>query len=158
MSSYFVESLRLRKRIQVFLFGFFISMALVLSLLLQTDIEDKHLVGLFSLSNISMNSHCSLLGLGKFCVELCRDIPQSCIYEPHRRTCDLDPYDHLQRFFRVCIVHFKRNIQPLKHGLPHDVIEAMYSIASAEPHINFDVTLAKICNGGAKAKGMSCML
>jgi len=97
-------------------------------------------------------------GLGKFCVELCKGIPQPCIYEPHRRICDLDPYDHLWRFFRVCVVHFKRNIRPLNHELSHNVIEAMYSIASAEPHVNFNATLTKIRNSGAKAKGMSCIL
>ena len=83
-------------------------------------------------------------GLGKFCVELYRDVKHFCSYEPHRRICDLDPYDHLRRFFRVCVVHFKRNIQPLKHELPRDVVEAMYSVASAEPHYNFEATLAKI--------------
>ena len=97
-------------------------------------------------------------GLGKFCIELCRGIPQPCIYEPHRRICDLDPYNHLRRFFCVWVVHFKCNIQPLKHKLPHDIIEAMYSIASAEPHVNFDTTLAKIRSSGAKAKGTSCIL
>lgn len=66
---------------------------------------------------------------------------------------DLNPYDHLQRFFRVCVVHFKQNIQPLKHALPHNIIEAMYSILSTEPHVNFEATLAKICGGGPKAKG-----
>lgn len=67
--------------------------------------------------------------------------------------CDLDPYDHLRRFFRVCIVHFKRNIQPLKHEVPQNVLEAMYSIASADPHVDFEATLAKIRRGGARARG-----
>lgn len=50
-------------------------------------------------------------------------------------------------------MYFKRNIQPLRHELPYDIIEAMYSIASAEPHHNFEATLAKIQKGGTKAKG-----
>jgi hypothetical protein len=40
------------------------------------------------------------------------------------------------------------------HELPHDIIKAMYGSVSAEPHINFETTLAKIHCGGPKAKGM----
>ena len=92
-------------------------------------------------------------GLGKFCVEICRDNQQACAYEAHRHICDLNPYDHLWHFFHVCVVHFKQNIQPLKHEVSHDVIEAMYSVASAEPHIDFEATLRKIRSGGTKARG-----
>lgn len=67
---------------------------------------------------------------------------------------DLNPYEHLRRFFRVCVVHFKRNIQPLRHKLSQEVIEAMYSIASADAHQDFEATLAIIRSGGPKAKGM----
>ncbi|KAN0086061.1 hypothetical protein V8E55_007195 [Tylopilus felleus] len=85
-----------------------------------------------------VDGHCGqALGLGKFCVEICRDNQQACAYEAHHHICDLNLYDHLWHFFCICVVHFKRNIQPLKHEVSHDVIEAMYSVASAEPHIDF---------------------
>lgn len=88
-----------------------------------------------------------------FCVELCRNSSQPCRYEPHRLMQDLNPYDHLRRFFRLCITHFKRNIQSLVHSVDHKVLEAMYSIASSEAHQNFDETLDLIRKGGPKAKG-----
>ncbi|KAF8545872.1 hypothetical protein OG21DRAFT_1528201, partial [Imleria badia] len=49
-------------------------------------------------------------------------------------------------------VHFKWNIQPLKHNVSHNVIEAMYSISSAEPHKDFEATLTKIRCDGARAR------
>ncbi|KAG1788472.1 uncharacterized protein HD556DRAFT_1245206, partial [Suillus plorans] len=39
------------------------------------------------------------LGLGMYCVQLCHSVTAQCIYEPHCRICDLNPYDHLQHFF-----------------------------------------------------------
>ncbi|KAF8833986.1 hypothetical protein BDN67DRAFT_915867, partial [Paxillus ammoniavirescens] len=81
------------------------------------------------------------LGLGRFCVELCRDNWQPCSYEPHRRMRELDPYDHLRRFLCVCITHFKRNIQALVQDVDKKVIAAMYSVASSDAHPNFKATL-----------------
>ncbi|KAF8122014.1 hypothetical protein EV363DRAFT_1405257 [Boletus edulis] len=111
-----------------------------------------HIHGTGIESVVADGHHGQALGLGKFCIELCRHNQQLCTYESHRHLQDLDPYDHLRRFFRVCIVHFKRNIRPLKHEVSHSVIEAMYSIASAEPHQDFEATLTRIRRGGAKAR------
>ena len=96
----------------------------------------------------------SSIGLGRFCVELWGNNWQPCKYEPYHHMQDLNSYEHLWWFFCVCVVHFKRNIQPLRHELSWEVIEAMYSLASADAHPDFEATLAIIWNGGLKAIGI----
>ncbi|KAI5985414.1 hypothetical protein EDC04DRAFT_2509780, partial [Pisolithus marmoratus] len=49
------------------------------------------------------------LGLGKYCVELCQDMEGFCSTEHQCQLQELDPYDHLRHFYRLCTVHFLRN-------------------------------------------------
>lgn len=88
-----------------------------------------------------------------YCVEVSQGQSQYCIREPHRRICDLDPYDHLRRFYRLCITHFKRNILALRGQVSKNVYDAMLSLASAEAHPNIRTTLSIIRQGGKKARG-----
>jgi len=116
------------------------------------SISFQHING-FGIETIVADAHRGqALGLGMFCVELCRHNTSYCKYEPARRMCDLDPYDHLRRVFRVCIVHFKRNIQALARIVDRKVLAAMYSLAASEPHPNFSATLSTIRSGGPKAR------
>ena len=88
-----------------------------------------------------------------YCVELSQDLQSKCQYEPTRLVQDLNPYDHLQIFFHLCVTHFKRNIQSISQHLSHSVVSAMYSLASAEPQLNMDETPQIIQKEGPKAKG-----
>ncbi|KAG1727710.1 hypothetical protein EDB19DRAFT_1857471 [Suillus lakei] len=92
------------------------------------------------------------LGLGMYCVELVRENFQFCMYEPHRRLHELNPYDHLRRFYRLCITHFKRNILTLRSQVSKDVYNAMWSLVSAESHPDIAKTLNTIRQGNRKAK------
>jgi hypothetical protein len=78
----------------------------------------------------------------------------TCRYEPHRQLCDLGPYDHLRRMYRLCTWHFARNVQKIHHSVTHTVEKAMLSISSFERHPDFENTLHIIRTGGKKAKGM----
>ncbi|KAG6374217.1 hypothetical protein JVT61DRAFT_4875 [Boletus reticuloceps] len=89
--------------------------------------------------------------LGMFCVEISCDIDQTCIYEPHRQISQLKPYDHLQRFYRLCVAHFQRNLHMLKPIIPFDAYKAMRSLASSEPHPDIKATLSFIRNSHPKA-------
>ncbi|KAG1799560.1 hypothetical protein EV424DRAFT_1545973 [Suillus variegatus] len=91
------------------------------------------------------------LGLGMYCVYLCKDSIQACRYDTTALLRDLDPYDHLRRFYRLCLAHYKRNIRSLRGQIPKDVEIAMLTIASAEPHPDLQGTLKKIKKGGKKA-------
>ncbi|KAF8432134.1 hypothetical protein L210DRAFT_3614367 [Boletus edulis BED1] len=92
------------------------------------------------------------LGLGMFCVSLCATNTMVCRYEPSCRVCDLTPYDHLRCVYRLCIVHFRRNLLKLQTSVNPSVYNAMLSIACTEPHPDFKHTLRIIQNGGKKAK------
>ncbi|KAH7903935.1 hypothetical protein BJ138DRAFT_1019827 [Hygrophoropsis aurantiaca] len=91
------------------------------------------------------------LGLGLYCQYLCRTINLPCMYEPSRQLSELDPYDHLRRFYRLCVTHFKRNILALKGQVSEDAYIAMLSLATSEPHPNIDLTLEIIRRGSKKA-------
>ncbi|KIK75200.1 hypothetical protein PAXRUDRAFT_173493 [Paxillus rubicundulus Ve08.2h10] len=65
---------------------------------------------------------------------------------------ELGPYDYLHRFFRLCIVHFQRNIKALGDSVKGKVQAAMYSLASAEHHPDIQQTLDIIRQGGRKQK------
>ncbi|KIJ44892.1 hypothetical protein M422DRAFT_251516 [Sphaerobolus stellatus SS14] len=86
------------------------------------------------------------LGLGLFCKELCKNTDWRCKVEPHRRLCDLTPYEHLARFYRYCFVHFTKNVTELKNFISTEVIHAMMSLASAEPLKDLPGTLQIILN------------
>ncbi|KAG1760684.1 hypothetical protein EV702DRAFT_1053394 [Suillus placidus] len=64
-----------------------------------------------SVSNTSM---AVAMRLGMFCSELSKNNKTPCVYEPHHKLCDLTPYDHLRQFYRLCVIHFKRNLRPLQ--------------------------------------------
>ncbi|KAJ8457091.1 hypothetical protein ONZ45_g18455 [Pleurotus djamor] len=91
------------------------------------------------------------LGLGKFCQYLCRARSDPIPDEPTRRFCYLDPYDHLRRCYKACVVHFKRNICDLGPHISIDVRNAMLSLASAEPHPDLEGIFQIIQSGGKKA-------
>lgn len=93
------------------------------------------------------------LGLGMFCVALCADIDKFCAYEPSRPLNSLDPYDHLRRFFRLCLVHFDRNIRQLRSHISKEVNDAMHSLASSDVHPDLNSALSIINQGGKKAQG-----
>ncbi|KAF9472113.1 hypothetical protein BDN70DRAFT_909218 [Pholiota conissans] len=92
------------------------------------------------------------LGLGMFCESLCAEIDKLCEHEPSRTLKSLDPYDHLRRFFRLCLVHFKRHIHDLKPYTSDEVRAAMLSIASSEIHPDLEGAFRIINNGGKKAQ------
>ncbi|KAH0831831.1 hypothetical protein J3R83DRAFT_12681 [Lanmaoa asiatica] len=92
------------------------------------------------------------LGLGQFCVTLCRGNQMPCRYQPSRRLCDLGPYDHLRRMYRLCAFHYRRNIHKLRTVVSSNVYNAMQSISSFEEHPDFESTLRVIRGGGKKAK------
>ncbi|KAG2364933.1 hypothetical protein BDR07DRAFT_1400262 [Suillus spraguei] len=45
----------------------------------------------------------------------------ACRYDATALLRDLDPYEHLRRFYRLCLVHYKRNIRGLRGQIPKDV-------------------------------------
>ncbi|KAF8184741.1 hypothetical protein BJ912DRAFT_852992, partial [Pholiota molesta] len=93
------------------------------------------------------------LGLGLYCQQLCAEINGYCSLEtPIRQLSTLNPYDHLRRFFRQCVAHFKRKVQELGSQISPEVKAAMLSLASAEPHPDLDGAFEIIENGGPKAK------
>ena len=89
-----------------------------------------------------------------YCQFLCSDIDAYCKYEPSRSLKSLDPYDHLRRFLRLCVTHFKRNVHDLPSMISSEVKQAMLSLSSSEPHSDLEGAFATIQAGGAKAKGM----
>ncbi|KAF9232988.1 hypothetical protein BU15DRAFT_66970 [Melanogaster broomeanus] len=91
------------------------------------------------------------LGLGMFCIEISRNVKTPCTYEPHHLISELTPYEHLRRFYRLCVAHFKRNIHSLKGIVSKEVYSAMMSLATSEQHPDIQATLNCIRNGGPKA-------
>jgi hypothetical protein len=95
------------------------------------------------------------LGLGLYCQSLCQDLDNFafCHFEPWLRLRDLLPYQHLRRFFRICLVHFKRNIHELRAHITDEVRFAMLSLASTEAHPDINKAFELIKLGGPKARG-----
>jgi hypothetical protein len=95
------------------------------------------------------------LGLGLYCQSLCRDFDDFvfCQFEPSLRLHDMLPYQHLRRFFRICLVHFKRNIHELRAHITDEVRLAMLSLASTEVHPDIEKAFELIKSGGPKARG-----
>lgn len=100
-----------------------------------------------------LNTHI-VPGVGMYCQWLCRDLVGNCLREPHRPLKSLGPYEHLKRFFRLCVTHYKRNIHEMRGKITPDVRAAMLSLASSEPHPDLDGTFTLIRRGGRKASGM----
>ncbi|KIJ08971.1 hypothetical protein PAXINDRAFT_88132, partial [Paxillus involutus ATCC 200175] len=92
------------------------------------------------------------LGLGMFCVYLCRGNHAPCRYDPRHCLCDMDPYDHLQCMYRLCTIHFQRNILKLHSSVQPRVYNAMFSLSSFEAHPDLEQTLRIIRAGGKKAQ------
>lgn len=97
----------------------------------------------------------ALSGLGLYFQFICRNNTSRCPSIPSKRWCDLTPYEHLKHIFRLCYVHFWRNVKELKPVVPRDVLSAMYSLASSQQHADIERALNAIRNGGEKAKGKS---
>lgn len=94
------------------------------------------------------------VGVGLFCQWLCRDLTGTCPREAHRLLQSLNAYEHLKRFYRLCVTHFKRNIHEMRGKITPEVRAAMLSLASSEPHPDLEGTFALIRKGGRKASGM----
>ncbi|KAK0472568.1 hypothetical protein EDD18DRAFT_1093925 [Armillaria luteobubalina] len=85
-------------------------------------------------------------GLGLHLQTLAQKMPDTYdLHEPDRLLCDLTPYDHLHRVFRLCEVHIRRNIH--SSSVPENVRNAMRSLICLE-HPNWDRTLDFICAEG----------
>lgn len=108
-------------------------------------------------SSWSQDANCTS-GLGMYCVELARGNFQPCVYEPHRKLHELNPCDHLCRFYCLCITHFKRNVLALRSQVSNNVYNAMLSLVSAEGHPDIAKTLDVIRRGNRKAKGNSSFI
>ncbi|KAJ7219839.1 hypothetical protein C8J57DRAFT_1095131 [Mycena rebaudengoi] len=92
------------------------------------------------------------LGVGMFCKSLCQELDTFCPLEPSRSLRSLTPVDHLRRFYRICTIHFKRNIQELRPHISGTVRIAMLSLSSSHEHPDLNGALKIIENGGKKAK------
>ncbi|KAK7014634.1 hypothetical protein R3P38DRAFT_3205548 [Favolaschia claudopus] len=88
-------------------------------------------------------------GLGLFLQSLAASLPPRLdLHEPTRTIQSLTPYEHLHRVFRLCSVHFYRNIKA--SPVPDDVKWLMRSFLCME-HPNWEGTLAAIEEKGGKA-------
>jgi hypothetical protein len=68
---------------------------------------------------------------------------------------DLDPYDHLGRVFRICVVHDLRNIK--KCPVPEEVRWLMRSLVCIE-HDDWQGTLSKIRENDGKVGNRELLL
>jgi hypothetical protein len=90
-----------------------------------------------------------LSGLGLHLQRLAQSLPDKLdLREPHQSLASLGPYDHLQRFVRVCYVHAKRNIQ--KCNVNDDVRKLMRSLLCLR-HPDWDGAIERIQREGGKA-------
>ncbi|KAK7047447.1 hypothetical protein VNI00_006678 [Paramarasmius palmivorus] len=87
-------------------------------------------------------------GLGMHLQSIAQTLPGYDLYEPQRKLSDLGPYEHLHRLFRVCNVHFARNIR--KCPVSRRVRNAMSSLACIE-HSDWEGTLQLIRTEGGRA-------
>lgn len=93
-------------------------------------------------------------GLGMYLVRVARRLPlRADLHESGRLIQDLDEYDHLRRFLRLCENHFFRNI--LKAQVPDYVRSDMRSLVCIE-HQSWDATLKRIETVGGKAGKGQC--
>lgn len=86
-------------------------------------------------------------------MELCANNETPCVFEPHCQLCQLNAYDHLRRFYRLCVVHFKRNLLALRTHVSKDVYIAMLSLSASEAQPDLQMTFDIIKQGGRKARG-----
>lgn len=89
------------------------------------------------------------LGLGLHLRSLAQQLPpRPDLHEPTRMLGCLSEYDHLRRIFRLCRIHFFRNIQ--KSAVPEPVKSLMRELACVE-HDDFAGTVSRIETEGGKA-------
>ncbi|GLB33432.1 hypothetical protein LshimejAT787_0103900 [Lyophyllum shimeji] len=87
-------------------------------------------------------------GLGLYLQKIAQQYPMKYdLHEPHRLLKDLSPYEHLHRIFRLCFVHFMRNIRAC--SVPEEVRNLMRGLCCMT-HDNWDGTLNKIQALGGK--------
>ncbi|KAK7019278.1 hypothetical protein R3P38DRAFT_2632453 [Favolaschia claudopus] len=87
-------------------------------------------------------------GLGLFLQSVAASLPpRRDLHEPGRTIQDLSPYEHLHRVFRLCSVHFFRNIKA--SAVPDEVKQLMRSLLCLE-HSDWEGTLAAIEEKGGK--------
>lgn len=116
-----------------------------------TGDEDRgHALGV---SNCSVTIHRRSwdVGLGELLVELALGLLVPDPHEPSTLLCALGPYDHLARFFRLCVVHFKRNVKKLQGKVTAEVYNAMWTLAGTERHTDFEAACTLIRAGGRDA-------
>lgn len=91
------------------------------------------------------------LGIGLHLQKLCHQDPQLLqkqgLHETHRLLVELSPYDHLHRLFRLCTVHFMRNIRRCQ--VDEEVRHMMRSLMCLR-HPDWDGTIQAICERGGK--------
>ncbi|KAG8878220.1 hypothetical protein FRB97_002678, partial [Tulasnella sp. 331] len=92
------------------------------------------------------------LGFGMSLAQLSQNVVGYDAWQVHRLVCSLTAYEHLERCFRLCEIHFHRNIVKIKSYLSPEVMKAMRSIATTEAHPDFEKTLDLIRHGGPKAR------
>ncbi|KAJ7619759.1 hypothetical protein B0H17DRAFT_1152123 [Mycena rosella] len=89
-------------------------------------------------------------GLGLHLVAVAQKLPadRMDLYETDRPLRSLGPYDHLRRLFRLCVVHYCRNIKTC--AVKEPVRQLMRGLACIQ-HPDWDVTVNRIRNEGGKA-------
>ncbi|KAG6818895.1 hypothetical protein H0H93_000513 [Arthromyces matolae] len=88
-------------------------------------------------------------GLGLYLQDQAQVLPEKYdFYEKDRLLCDLSPYDHLRRVFRLCAVHVMRNIKTSR--VSEEVRNKMRSLICVT-HDNWEGTLNFIQTEGGKA-------
>ncbi|KAJ6528617.1 hypothetical protein DFH09DRAFT_1285472 [Mycena vulgaris] len=88
-------------------------------------------------------------GLGLHLQKLASNMPvKADLHQAERTIQELDPYDHLRRILRICVVHDFRNIN--KCPVAEDVRWLMRSLVCIE-HDDWEGTLLKIRDKGGKA-------
>ncbi|KAF8078916.1 hypothetical protein FPV67DRAFT_1690345 [Lyophyllum atratum] len=87
-------------------------------------------------------------GLGLYLQKIAEQYPTKYdLHEPHRLLKDLSPYEHLHRVFRLCYVHFMRNIRGC--SVTEDVRNLMRGLWCMS-HNDWENTLNKIQTLGGK--------
>lgn len=85
--------------------------------------------------------------------ERARDVHALDPFQPERKISSLDPYEHLKRSLRICVVHFRRGVKKLadRVGLDQAIINVMHSLASPHPINDYDGIIQRIAEAGDEA-------
>lgn len=123
-----------------------------------TDAHKGQALGGFSyfLSHFALQFPMNYVGAGMYCQKLSAQLGDIyCPMEPTRLLRTLDPYEHLQRFLRLCTIHYKHHIDKLRPYTTQKVRNAMLSLSSSQVHPDLNKAFDIIRNGGPKAKSVS---